>query len=103
MGLEKCFSHITSTQWSMFMIHSGPVGGKSQKLASTVVRWAETAQNGHSVDFFFVSAQSRDFFSAIIHYYQKEVLLPNGNQNSCSNEKLFYRNFEILRVELLDS
>jgi hypothetical protein len=72
MGLEKCFSHLTSTQWSMFMIHSGPVGGKNQKLASTVVRWAETAQNGHSVDFFFVSAQSRDFF------FSHHTLLPEG-------------------------
>jgi hypothetical protein len=34
----------------MLMIHSG---GKSQKWASTVVRWAETAQNGHSVKNFF--------------------------------------------------
>jgi hypothetical protein len=66
----------------MFMIHSGPVGGNSQNWASTVVRCAETAQNGHSVEFFFVSAQNQDFFSAIKHYYQKEVKLPNDNQNS---------------------
>jgi hypothetical protein len=66
MGPEKCFSHLTRTQWSMFMIQSGPVGGKSQKWASTVLQWAETAQNGHSVENFFVSAQSRNFFSAII-------------------------------------
>jgi hypothetical protein len=44
----------------------------------------------------FFSAHNRDFFSAIIYYYQKEVLLPNGNQNICSNEKLFYQNFEII-------
>jgi hypothetical protein len=79
------------------MIHSGTVGGKSQKWASTVVGWAETAQKGHSVKNFFVSAQIWDFFSAIIVYYPKEVLLPNGNQNSCSNEILFYRNFEIIQ------
>jgi hypothetical protein len=65
----------------MFMIHSGPVGGNSQNWVSTVVRWAETAQNGHSVEFFF-SAQIRDFFAAIIVYYLKEVLLPNGGGNS---------------------
>jgi hypothetical protein len=36
---------------------------------------------------FFFSAQIREFFSAIIDYYQKEVILPNVDQNSCSNEK----------------
>jgi hypothetical protein len=41
------------------------------------------ALNGHSAENIFVSAQRPNFFSAIIYYYQKEVLLPNGNQNSC--------------------
>jgi hypothetical protein len=93
---RKLFYQFSGTQWFMFMIHSGPVCGNSPKWASTVVRWAETAQNGHSVENFFVSAQIREFFSAMIVYYPKEVLLPNGNQNSCSNGKLFYQNFEII-------
>jgi hypothetical protein len=55
---------------------------------------AVTIEIGHSVENFFVSAQIREFFSAIIVYYQKEVILPNGNQNSCSTEKLFYQKLE---------
>jgi hypothetical protein len=37
-GSRTIFNQFSSTQWSMFMIHSGPVGGKSKKWASTVVR-----------------------------------------------------------------
>jgi hypothetical protein len=40
----------------MFMIHSGPAGGKSKQWASTA-QWsdrAETAQNRHPVDIFFL-------------------------------------------------
>jgi hypothetical protein len=50
--------------------NSGPMGGNRP--------------NGHSVENVF-SAQSREFFSPIIYYYQKKVLLPSGNQNSCLN------------------
>jgi hypothetical protein len=69
----------------------------AEKAKNGQAQWsdrAETAQNGHSVEDFFVSAQIQEFFSAIIVYYPKEVLLPNGNQNSYSNEKLFYRKLE---------
>jgi hypothetical protein len=45
ISLEKCFSRLSSTQCS------GPLGGNSY----------------YSVEFFFVSAQNRDCFSAIMH------------------------------------
>jgi hypothetical protein len=70
----------------------------AEKAKNGQAQWsdrAETAQNRHPVDIFF-NAQIQDFFSAIIVYYPKEVLLPNGNRNSCSNEKLFYQNVEII-------
>jgi hypothetical protein len=38
ISLEKCFSRLSSTQWSIFTIHSGPLGGNSQNWVSTVVR-----------------------------------------------------------------
>jgi hypothetical protein len=43
ISLEKCFSRLSSTQWSIFTIHSGPLGGNSY----------------YSVENFFVSAQNR--------------------------------------------
>jgi hypothetical protein len=47
ISLEKCFFRLSRTQWSIFTIHSGPLGGNSQKWVNTVGRWAETAENGH--------------------------------------------------------
>jgi hypothetical protein len=43
ISLKKCFFRLSRTQWSIFAIHSDPLGGNSQKWVSTVVRWAETA------------------------------------------------------------
>jgi hypothetical protein len=71
MGLEKCFSHLTSTvinvydpQWSSgwkkpkMGKHSGLMGRNSPKWALGRL--------------FFVSAQSRDFF------FSHHTLLPEG-------------------------
>jgi hypothetical protein len=66
ISLEKCISRLLSTQWSIFTIHSGPLGGNSQKWASTVVSWAETAKNGH---FFCFCTKSGMFF-------RHHILLP---------------------------
>jgi hypothetical protein len=44
ISLKKCFFRLSRTQWSIFTIHSDPLGGNSQKWVSTVVRWAETAK-----------------------------------------------------------
>jgi hypothetical protein len=71
----------------------------AEKAKNGQAQWsdrAETAQNRHPVDIIFLMHKFREFFLAIIVYYPKEVLLPNGNRNSCSNEKLFYQNFEII-------
>jgi hypothetical protein len=62
IGLEIVFSgslvhsvYVHDPQWS-----SGRT--KAKNGPAQYVRWAETAQNGHLVDFFFVSAQNGDFF-----------------------------------------
>jgi hypothetical protein len=44
ISLKKCFFRLSRTQWSIFTIHSDPLGGNSQKWVSTVVLWAETAK-----------------------------------------------------------
>jgi hypothetical protein len=43
--------------------HSGPMGGKSQKWANYGPKMGQKwAKNGHPVENFFVSEESRDFF-----------------------------------------
>jgi hypothetical protein len=39
ISLKKCFFRLSRTQWSIFTIHSGPLGGNSQKWVSTV-QWS---------------------------------------------------------------
>jgi hypothetical protein len=54
----------------MFMIHSGPVGGQSQKWASTVGLLGSNSPKWTLGRIFFLSAQNRDFFSSIKYYHQ---------------------------------
>jgi hypothetical protein len=78
ISLEKCFSRFSSAQWSIFTIHSGPLGGNSQKWVSTVVRWAETAKNG---PFLCFCTKSGMFFS---HH----ILLHPTTKDHCSGKGL---------------
>jgi hypothetical protein len=76
------------------MIYSGPVDGQSQKWASTVGLLGRNSPKWALGRIFFCFCTKSEFFAAIKYYYQKEVQLPNDNQNSCSNKKVFYQRLE---------
>jgi hypothetical protein len=78
----------------MFMIHSGPVADKKPKMGQHSRSAGQKQPKMGTWKCFFCFCTKSGFFSAIKHYCQKEVQLPNGNQNSCSNKKVFFQKLE---------